>query len=63
MIECYYSSCEHHGCHFNEEGPFCNEEECVAPAEKQAELAENLIQERKERKWAGMCSILKQTAS
>ena len=47
MIECYFSSCEHHGHHFGEEGPFCNGEECVAPAERLTEFSEILVKERR----------------
>ena len=63
MIECHFSSCEHHCSHFGEEGPFCNGEVCIAPAERLTEFSEILVKERRERKWVGMCSTLKPTAS
>lgn len=33
-IECYFSSCPHHSIHYGDEGPFCDELECIAPKDK-----------------------------
>jgi hypothetical protein len=32
-IECYYSSCKYHSCHYGGEGPFCDEDECKSTKE------------------------------
>ena len=41
-IECYCQDCPYHGCHFGDEGPYCNEEDCQYPDEYWVE-EENIV--------------------
>ena len=39
-IECYFHQCSHHSSHYDmDNGPFCDERECIATDEQIAEYA------------------------
>lgn len=38
-MECYHSNCKYHSCHIiKDEGPFCDEEKCLATEEEQKQF-------------------------
>lgn len=48
MIECYYSQCAFHSCHYDDIGPLCEEQDCRAESLDLVKWAEQRKQEKLE---------------